>query len=81
MKASWQDRENKRREVMQKAKDAVKAANAALNAANSALAEMQELDMEDLDQVAGGRSAWTNVPTVINHDYPTDPTDPNNPNP
>ena len=78
MKASWQDRENKRREVMQKAKDAVNAANAALDAANSALAEMQELDMEDMDQISGGRSAWANVPSVISHDYPTDP---NNPNP
>lgn len=77
MKANWLDRENKRREVMQKAQEAVKAANEALNAANSALEEMQEMEIDDMAQINGG-SAWDRVPTVISHDYPTDP---NNPNP
>ena len=63
--------------AMQKAAHAVQAATEALNQASSALAEMQALDMEDLDQVTGG-SAWDRVPTVISHDYPVDP---NNPNP
>ena len=35
--------------------------------------EKQELDLNDLEAVSGGGSAWSNVPTVPENPYPVNP--------
>ncbi len=71
MMDSKKNLKTKAQEAVQKASEAVKAATAALNEANVALESIRELEAEELDQVAGGDgSAWGDVPTVNEYDYP-----------
>ena len=65
--------ENKAQEAVKKAAEAVKAANEALTEANTALQIMQTLSEDDLDQVSGGDSEWEDVPKVKPHPHPVDP--------
>ena len=78
MKQTKKEMENKAQEAVKKAAEAVKAANEALAEANTALQVMQALSEDELDQVAGGGSAWENVPVVKPHPYPVKP-DPDEP--
>ena len=75
MRKSKKELENKAQEAVKKAAEAVKAANEALNEANTALQIMQALSEDELDQVAGGEggSAWSDVPVVKPHPYPVKP--------
>ena len=70
MDSKKMDLKVKAQEAVQKASEAVKAATAALNEANTALESIRELEVEELDQVSGGGSEWSGVPTVNENDYP-----------
>ena len=78
MKKTKKELENKAQEAVRKAAEAVKAANEALAEANTALQVMQALSDDELDQVAGGDSSWSGVPSVRPHPYPVNP-DPDDP--
>ena len=80
MRKTKKELENKAQEAVKKATEAVKAANEALVEANTALQVMQALSEDELDQVAGGEggSAWNDVPIVKPHPYPVKP-DPEEP--
>ena len=80
MRKTKKELENKAQEAVKKAAEAVKAANEALVEANTALQVMQALSEDELDQVAGGEggSAWNDVPIVKPHPYPVKP-DPEEP--
>ena len=73
MKKSKKEMENKAQEAVKKAAEAVKAATEALVAANTALQIMQALSDDELDQISGGESSWSGVPGVKPHPYPVDP--------
>ena len=80
MRKTKKELENKAQEAVRKAAEAVKAANEALAEANTALQVMQALSEDELDRVVGGEddggSTWGNVPRQ--QEYPIDP-DPINP--
>ena len=80
MRKTKKELENKAQEAVKKAAEAVKAANEALVEANTALQVMHALSEDELDQVAGGEggSAWNDVPIVKPHPYPVKP-DPEEP--
>ena len=75
MKKTKKELENKAQEAVKKAAEAVKAANEALAEANTALQIMQALSEDELDQVSGGTgdeggSVWGGIPTVQEYEYP-----------
>lgn len=59
--------------AVEKGTEAVRAATKALDEANAALESIRELDLSDLELVAGGTSEWENTPGVEEHDYPVTP--------
>lgn len=78
MDSNKSDLKAKAQAAVQKASEAVKAATAALNEANTALESIRELETEELEKVSGGTgdeggSAWNNIPTTQEYDYPVDP--------
>lgn len=76
MKKTKKEMENKAQEAVRKAAEAVKAANEALNEANTALQVMQALSDDELDRVTGGEgSNWGGVPRE--NEYPINPNDVN----
>lgn len=73
MEKTKKELEDKAQEAVRKAAEAVRVANEALVEAHTALQVMQALSDDDLDQVAGGDgSKWDNVPRE--NEYPIDPT-------
>lgn len=79
MSKSKKEMENKAQEAVRKATEAVKAANEALVEANNALKVMQELSDDELDRVSGGDSAWDNLPNPKEYPYPVNPDPTPNP--
>ena len=79
MSKSKKEMENKAQEAVRKATEAVKAANEALVEANNALKVMQELSDDELDRVSGGDSAWDNLPNPKEYPYPVNPDPAPNP--
>ncbi|MBR4655556.1 MAG: hypothetical protein IKO68_03030 [Oscillospiraceae bacterium] len=73
MKKTKKEMENKAQEAVKKAAEAVRAANEALTEANTALQVMQALSDDELDHVAGGDSAWSDLIPVKEYDYPVNP--------
>lgn len=79
MSKSKKEMENKAQEAVRKATEAVKAANEALAEANNALKVMQELSEDELDQVSGGESSWDDLPNPKEYPYPVNPDPAPNP--
>lgn len=73
MKKTKKELENKAQEAVKKAAEAVNAANEALNEANTALQIMLALSDDDLEMVSGGESEWEDLPKVKPHPHPVDP--------
>lgn len=73
MKPAKKEMENKAQEAVRKAAEAVRAANEALKEANTALQAMRALSDAELDQVSGSGSTWENVPNPEEHPYPVNP--------
>lgn len=59
--------------AVEKATEAVRAATKALDEANAALESIRELNLSELEQVAGGTSEWEETPGIEEHDYPVTP--------